>query len=180
MSRVSSFFIFKNEIFPSSTATAKLVSLPVACQFILPAINAFALGFRVWDSGYDLQLLCGLTEWPSSSCAFSLCLRHFHTVVIMILDSLKVCFICYSRVNYPGFCHCVNYRLPAPMGTAGWAWALVWALMQISSFLMFWSLSLGGVWGFLQPLRCGIPIRSQLPCATRSKKKEKKSRLMWD
>lgn len=83
-------FYFQNWGFSLFHCHSKVttVSLPVTCQLILPAINALALGFRVWDSGSDLQLLCGLTEWPSSSCAFSPCLRHFHTIVVMILDSL--------------------------------------------------------------------------------------------
>lgn len=45
--------------------------------------------------------------------------------------------------HYPGFGHCKSYQLPAPAGTAGWAWAHVWALTQISSLLLFWSSSLG-------------------------------------
>lgn len=41
------------------------------------------LRLRLWS-----QLLCGLPEWPSSSWAFSPCLRHFHAIVVMILGSL--------------------------------------------------------------------------------------------
>lgn len=146
VSQVSSFFTFKTEDFFLFHRHCKVrtVCQKLAClssQHILPAINAFAPGYRVWT-----QALTPAPLWPHWETFFKLSTLPVPRTLPHHSGNdfwLFVCFICCSRVNYPGFCHCVSYQLPAPMGTAGWAWALVWALMQISSFLMFWSPSLG-------------------------------------
>lgn len=180
MFKMEDFFLFHCD---SKVRTA---NLPITCQLIFPAPISHKCTCPLATGSETPALIpaplrsCWVTLFKLYSLPGPRTLLHLRDNDFWLL--CKCVLFATVESNYPGFCHCMNYQLPAPVGTTGWARAHVWALTQISSLLLFWSSSLGvRSWGIffcvLVSLSAAqLPLKVNLPVQL----DKKKSCLMWD
>lgn len=141
MFKMEDFFLFHHD---GKVWTA---NLPITCQLIFPVPVSHKCTCPL-AMGSETQALIPAPLWSRWVTLFKLYALPVLRTLLYHRDNdfwllCKCALFATVESNYPGFCHCMNYQLPAPVGTAGWAWAHVWELMQISSLLLFWSSSLG-------------------------------------
>lgn len=156
----------------------RTANLPITWQLIFPAPVSgkctcpLATGSETWALIPAPLWSCWVTSFNLYGLPVPQTLLHRRDNDFWLL--CKCVLFATVESNYPGFCHCMNYQLPAPVGTARWAWAHVGIIADFLSSLVLkffhWHKEFGFFFSVCYSLSCTTPIKSQPPCATWSKK----------